>query len=101
MFEAFKKIKIKGGCFENETELELFKKMRHFNNKSQQYKTEKTQNIWSPLSDVDSSIQGISFLYDSEAYGFPITHHLIISYLQELGFSSYSLRLHRISVAVA
>ena len=26
MFEAFKKIKIKGGCFENETELELFKK---------------------------------------------------------------------------
>ena len=45
MFEAFKKIKIKGGCFENETELELFKKMRHFNNKSQQYKTEKTQNI--------------------------------------------------------
>lgn len=26
MFEDFKKIKIKGGCFENETELELFKK---------------------------------------------------------------------------
>ena len=26
MFESFKKIKIKGGCFENETELELFKK---------------------------------------------------------------------------
>ena len=26
MFENFKKIKIKGGCFENETELELFKK---------------------------------------------------------------------------
>lgn len=26
MFESFKKIKITGGCFENETELELFKK---------------------------------------------------------------------------
>ena len=26
MFEEFKKIKIKGGCFDNETELELFKK---------------------------------------------------------------------------
>ena len=26
MFENFKKITIKGGCFENETELELFKK---------------------------------------------------------------------------
>jgi wobble nucleotide-excising tRNase len=26
MFENFKKLKIKGGCFENETELELFKK---------------------------------------------------------------------------
>ena len=26
MFENFKKIKVKGGCFENETELELFKK---------------------------------------------------------------------------
>ena len=26
MFENFKKLKVKGGCFENETELELFKK---------------------------------------------------------------------------
>ena len=26
MFEEFKKIKVRGGCFENETELELFKK---------------------------------------------------------------------------
>ncbi len=26
MFEKFKTIKIKGGCFDNEAELELFKK---------------------------------------------------------------------------